>query len=109
MAYDKELAGRIQRDLGTLTGLEEKKMFGGVGFMLHGNMAWGVHQDNLVVRLDPRRSEKALSKPHVQPFTRGGRSMAGWVVVTPPGCKNDSTLEGWIQHGLDYAGSLPPK
>ena len=109
MAYDKELADRIQRELGARAGLGEKKMFGGVGFLLHGNMACGVNRDNLVVRLDPLRSEEALSRPHVQPFTMGGRTMAGWIVVTPQGCQKDQDLKRWIQEGLDFAGSLPPK
>lgn len=109
MAYDQELARRIRVAIGPLDGVEEKKMFGGVGFLLHGNMACGVIQNNLVVRLSPARTEDALSRPHVQPFTMGGRTMGGWITVVPPGCKKDKDLKSWIQEGLDFAGSLPPK
>jgi TfoX/Sxy family transcriptional regulator of competence genes len=109
VSYDQELARRIKIQLGALAGLEEKKMFGGVGFLLKGNMACGVNKDDLVVRLDPRRSEDALSRPHVKPFSMSGRTMAGWIMVSPQGCKKDEDLKKWIREGIDYAGSLPPK
>ncbi|MGD0610588.1 MAG: TfoX/Sxy family protein [Anaerolineales bacterium] len=109
MPYNLELARRIRIQIGSLAGLEEKKVFGGVGFLLNGNMACGVNQENLVVRLDPKRSEDALAKPHVKPFSMGSRSMAGWIVVSPQGCKNDEDLKTWIREGIDYSGFLPPK
>jgi TfoX/Sxy family transcriptional regulator of competence genes len=109
MAYDEELASRVQAALGDLPGLEEKKMFGGVGFMVRGNMACGVHADNLIVRVGPEGYEAALTRPHARPFDLTGRPMKGWVYVAPPGCATESDLERWIMEGVDFASSLPPK
>lgn len=109
MAYNLELARRIRIQLGSLAGVEEKKMFGGVGFLVNGNMDCGVNRENLVVRLDPKRSEEALARPHGKPISMGGRSMTGRIVVAPQGSKNDKDLKTWIREGLDEAGSLPPQ
>ena len=109
MAYDQDLARRIRVQLGPLNGLEEKKRFGGVGFLLKGNMACGVNLDDLVIRLAPERAKIALINPFVQPFTMGGRSMAGWIVVRPEGCKRDRDLKKWVQESLAYIASFPPK
>ena len=109
MAYNQELTKRIRTLLIHHRGVEEKKMFGGVGFLLNGNMACGVYKEDLIVRLDPQRSEDALAKPHIQPFRMGGRTMAGWITVSPQGCKKDEDLKKWIREGIAHAGSLPPK
>jgi TfoX/Sxy family transcriptional regulator of competence genes len=109
MTFDQGLSRRIRVLLGSMDGLEEKKMFGGVGFLLNGNMVCGVNRDNLVLRLAPERAQAALAKPHVQPFTMGGRSMAGWIVVTPEGCRQDKDLKKWVQESLAYIASFPPK
>ena len=109
MAYSLELAEKIRSRLKGLMGLEEKKMFGGVGFLLRGNMAVGVHRESLIVRFDPARSAELLSRPHTRIFDMTGRPMKGWLLVEPAGWKDDQLLSAWIQEGVDYALTLPPK
>lgn len=109
MAYDEGLAQRILDVLGERDGLEPKKMFGGVGYMLRGNMSVGVHKDELIVRVGPARYEEALGRPHARPFDMTGRPMKGWVWVGQEGFEDDADLEAWVQRGVDFALSLPPK
>lgn len=109
MPYDEGLAQRVREALIELPGLVEKKMFGGVGFMLQGNMACGVNRDDLIVRVGPARYEEALAESHTRPFDMTGRPMKGWVVVMPAGCASDADLERWVQQGVACALSLPPK
>ena len=111
VAYDERLAERTRQVLLDLqpTRLDEKKMFGGVGFMVQGNMACGVHKDKLVVRVGPERYLEALAMPHTVPFDMTGRAMKGWVMVEAHGCASDDDLKGWVQQGVSFAGSLPAK
>ena len=109
MAYDEGLAQRIREVLGERPGLVEKKMFGGIGFMLQGNMACGVLKDELIVRVGPERYKEALTKPHTRPFDFTGRPMKGWVMVTSDGYESDDDLKGWVQQGVDFVLSLPAK
>ena len=109
MAYDEGLVQRIQEMLGDLPDLTEKKMFGGVGFLVHGNMACGVNKDDLIVRVGPDRYEEDLAQPHARPFDFTGRPMQGWVMVGPDGYESDDDLKQWVQQGVDFALSLPPK
>lgn len=109
MAYDEGLAQRIGDMLGEQPGLVEKKMFGGVGFLLHGNMACGVHKDALVVRVGPERYDEALKRPHTRPFDITGRPMKGWVMLAADGYEADDDLNSWVQQGIEFALSLPPK
>lgn len=109
MAYDEGLAERVREALGERPGLVEKKMFGGVGFMLQGNMACGVNKEDLIVRVGPERYEVALAEPYARPFDLTGRPMKGWVSVAPDGYESDSDIEGWVQQGADFALSLPAK
>lgn len=109
MAYDEGLAQRIRDSLQELPGLVEKKMFGGIGYMVHGNMACGVNQDTLIVRVGPERYGEALTRPYTKEFDMTGRPMKGWVVVVPEGIEEDSELDQWIQQGVDFALSLPAK
>ncbi len=109
MAYDEGLAQRIREVLGEQPELVEKKMFGGVGFMVRGNMACGVHKDALIVRVGPEGYEEALARPHTRPFDITGRPMKGWGMVTSDGYESDEALEDWVQRGLDFALSLPAK
>ena len=109
MAYDEGLAQRIREVLGEQPGLVEKKMFGGIGFMVRGNMACGVHRDALIVRVGPEGHEEAMARPHTKPFDITGRPMKGWVMVTSDGYEIDKALEDWIQQGVDFALSLPAK
>ena len=109
MAHDELLAARIRAALGPLPGLEEKKMFGGVGFMLNGNMACGVHKNGLIVRVGSEKDAWAISQPHTRPFDMTGHPMSGWIVVDPPGCASEAALKAWVNLGLDFALSLPAK
>jgi TfoX/Sxy family transcriptional regulator of competence genes len=109
MAHDELLAIRIKAALGPRAGLEEKKMFGGVCFMVYGNMACGVHKNNLIVRVGPEKHAWALAQPHTRPFDMTGRPMSNWVEVEPPGCATESALKSWVDLGLAFALSLPGK
>jgi hypothetical protein len=109
MAYDEGLEQRVRDVIGELPGYVEKKMFGGVGFMLHGNMACGVNGLDLIVRVGPKRYESALAEPHTRPFDMTGRPMKGWVVVIAEGYEADEDLKAWVQEGVEFALSLPAK
>ena len=87
----------------------EKKMFGGVGFLLNGNMACGVHKDNLIVRVDPEKHGALLKKAHARPFDITGRPMKGWLLVGSQSLDRKSALSSWVKRGLGYARSLPGK
>lgn len=109
MAYDEGLAQRIREALDDQQGLEEKKMFGGVGFMVRGNMAVGVNKEDLIVRVGPEGHEAALEKPGVRVFDITGKPMKGWVTVAPEGVAEDADLAAWVEEGVAFALSLPPK
>ena len=112
VAYDLNLAQRIREhltNLASLAGMDEKKMFGGVAFLIHGNMACGVHGDEMIVRVGAENYEAALQHPFTRPFDMTGRPMAGWITVAPPGCAQDRDLQEWVKKGIDFARSLPPK
>jgi TfoX/Sxy family transcriptional regulator of competence genes len=109
MPYDELLAVRMRAALGVLAGLEEKKMFGVVGFLVNGNMACGVHKNNMIVRVGPEKHAWAQAQPHTRPFDMTGRPMSGWVEVEPPGCATESALKAWVDLGLTFAQSLPAK
>ena len=109
MPYNEDLAKRIRAHLGRLRGLEEKTMFGGIGFLVNGNMACGVHGDSLIVRLGTAAYEAALKRPHVRVFDMTGRPMKGWITVSAPGYSTDSALSKWLDQSIEFARSLPPK
>jgi TfoX/Sxy family transcriptional regulator of competence genes len=109
MPFDENLASRIRAALGQLSGLEEKKMFGGIGFLINGNMACGVHKNNLIVRVGVAKYEEALSRLHTRVFDMTGRPMAGWVLVELEGCEAEDDLKNWVEQGLVFARSLPSK
>lgn len=109
MAYDARLAERVRRLLARRKGITEKKMFGGLAFMLHGKMFCGVLKDDLVVRVGPQRYEKALSRAHARPMDFTGRPLKGCVFVDPSGLKTDKMLAKWIDEGVEFASSLPRK
>jgi TfoX/Sxy family transcriptional regulator of competence genes len=109
MAYDTLLTTRIRAALGPLAVLEEKKMFGGVGFLLNGNMACGVHKNDMIVRVGPASYDDALSRPHTHVFDMTGHPMAGWIMVAPQGCATEKDLRAWVEQGLAFARSLPAK
>ena len=110
MAYDDELANRIRELIAAEPGVTEKKMFGGLAFLVGGNMAVSASgQGGLLVRVDPGDTDDLLAKPHVQPFEMRGRSMAGWLRVDDEGVRTKRQLEPWVRRGVAYARSLPPK
>ncbi len=109
MAYDEGLAQRIREALADADGLSERRMFGGIAFMLHGNMAVGISGDELMVRVGPEAYDDALAQPHARVFDMTGRVMRGWVVVAAEGIADDGALGDWVRRGADYARSLPPK
>lgn len=106
MAYDEGLATRL-RDL--LPALTEKRMFGGLAFLLNGNMTVGVIGEALIVRLDVDEAAEALQEPGARPFDFTGRPMKGWLMVDPEGYAEDEDLRGWLDRAIDFVGSLPPK
>jgi TfoX/Sxy family transcriptional regulator of competence genes len=109
MAFSEELVGRIRQGLARRKGIEEKRMFGGIGFLLNGNLLVGVRKDSLLVRLGPEQSDEALKQAHVSEFKISGRAMKGWVLVAPEGVKDDDELSGWVQRAVQFVGKLPAK
>lgn len=109
MAYSRLLAERIRRHLGGHSGIEEKKMFGGVGFLLDGNMCVGVWHDSLIARLGPDQAAAALNEPHVGELDITGRPMKGWVLIAPEGIDEDHELNRWIERAVTFVGTLPAK
>jgi hypothetical protein len=109
MAFDEALAERIRQALARKKGITEKKMFGGIGFLLHGNMCVGVWKVSLIVRLDPDEYEDALKEPFVKEFDITGRPMKGWVLVGPGRVQGDDQLKDWIERAVRFVGKLPKK
>lgn len=109
MPYSEELAERIRYALGDRDGLVERKMFGGVAWMLDGNMACGVMGDDLLVRLDREDSDRVLSEPGARLMEMGGRTMRGFFVVDGASVAGDDDLARWVDEGAGHAASLPPK
>ena len=109
MAYSEGLAIRMRAELGRARGLQEKKLFGGIGFLVNGNMACGVHGQNMLVRLGTADYEAALKMPHVKVFDMTGRPMKGWIFVEKRGYEAKEALRRWIVKSVEFAKSLPPK
>jgi TfoX/Sxy family transcriptional regulator of competence genes len=109
MAYDKGLAQRILEAMEDIDEPEEKKMFGGICYLINGNMACGVFKDYLIVRVGPEAYQKALAKPHAKEFDITGKPMKGWVMVSEEGYAGDRDLLEWVRKGTDFARSLPLK
>jgi TfoX/Sxy family transcriptional regulator of competence genes len=109
MVFDESLAARIRDTLARRKGVEEKRMFGGVGFLLNGNMLVGVWKDSLIVRLGADQGEDALLEPHVKDFDITGRPMKNWILVDPEGVVDDDQLKDWIQRAVKFVGRLPKK
>jgi TfoX N-terminal domain len=109
MAYDEGLATRIREVLGDHPGLAEKQMFGGLAFLLHGNMACGIRGDDLIVRVAAEVADAAVGEPGTRPFDLTGRPMTGWLLVDTEGHAEDEDLRRWVDRGVAYASSLPPK
>lgn len=109
MAYDEALAGRVREILGGSKGITEKKMFGGVCFLLNGNMIGGVLKNDLIVKFDKTEHDKVVAQKHVRPFDFSGRPMAGIVYVEPAGLGAKKDLAKWVEMGKAHAANLPKK
>ncbi len=110
MPYNQLLAGRVREILKNFPGCIEKKMFGGVGFILNGNMACGIQGDGLIVRVGVENNEAALKRPNVSPFMGvPGKPMAGWVLVASEAVASEPELRYWVKLGYEYASTLPIK
>lgn len=109
MAYDEKLASRIRKELGDRRGVVEKKMFGGLAFLVGGNMSVGIHHEELIVRIPPESTDEALKEPGVRPFDVTGRPMKGWILVGGTALAKGPALAAWVGRGVAYAASLPKK
>ena len=109
MAFDEGLAERVRVLAGPSQGLSERKMFGGVYFLLSGNMCFGIVGNELMVRVGPDAYPEALTMPYAREMDFTGRSMRGMVFVSEDGISEDEGLEKWLECGMAFAGSLPPK
>lgn len=109
MAYDQETDARIAAHLSTTVQFERKKMFGGTGFLVNGNMVCGVYKQYLIVRMGEEAAIKSLEQPDTKIFDITGRPMKGWIMVEPDGYSSDQQLQKWIRLGLDFVNMLPPK
>jgi TfoX/Sxy family transcriptional regulator of competence genes len=110
MAYDEDLANRLRELLAGEDGITEKKMFGGLAFLLHGHMSVSASgQGGLLARIDPSETDAMLKKEHVSLMEMRGRTMDGWLRVAPEGLKTKRQLESWVKRSLGYVKTLPPK
>jgi hypothetical protein len=110
MAYDEELANRIRTEVQDVDGVTEMRMFGGLAFLVGGNMAVAASgQGGLLLRVHPAETESLAAEPHTDRFVMRGREMDGWLRVEPEGVEADADLARWIEIGVRYASSLPPK
>ena len=110
MAYDEKLANRIRKIISRRKGITEKKMFGGLSFLLNGKMCCGVLKDILVVRVNPKESDLLLKKPHVRPMDFTGRPMKGFLYVSTDGYKTEKQLSVWVERSIDFVlSNLSPR
>jgi hypothetical protein len=109
MPFDRQLADRIRIALHGRSGVTEKQMFGGIGFLVNGNMCCGVHGEELMVRLDPATAGEALRNPHARVFDLTGRPMRGWILVASDGVAAQDQVAFWVERGFAYASTLPSK
>jgi TfoX/Sxy family transcriptional regulator of competence genes len=109
VAYDEQLAERVRDALAGHVGVSERRMFGGIGFMLDGNMCCGVHGDELILRLAEEDAAAALADPHGRPFDMTRRPMKGWVMLHSAALEADEDLRRWLEPAVGFASSLPPK
>ncbi|OBI40860.1 TfoX/Sxy family protein [Mycobacterium sp. E796] len=110
MAYDEDLANRIRELLGPQRGVEEKRMFGGLAFLINGNMSVAASgQGGLLVRVPPEDTDALLRRSHVGPMVMAGREARGWLRVDADGVRTKRQLQDWVTRGAGYARGLPPK
>ena len=110
MAYDEELANRLREQVQGESGVIEKRMFGGLAFLINGHMAVTASREGgLLLRIDPEQTDALVAVPHARPFVMRGRELDGWLRIDPDGLVTDDDLERWVSRGVAYARSLPPK
>jgi TfoX/Sxy family transcriptional regulator of competence genes len=110
MTYDEDLADRVRELLGSEKGTDEKRMFGGLAFLVNGNMSVAVSREGgLMVRVPPDETDKLLQRAHVGPMVMAGRETRGWLRVAADGVRTKRQLQGWVTKGVGYARSLPAK
>jgi TfoX/Sxy family transcriptional regulator of competence genes len=110
MPYDEDLANRLRELLADQDAVTEKKMFGGLAFLLDGHMSVSASRNGgLLARIDPDDTEAALKRPHVTLMKMGGRTMDGWITVAPEGLKTKRELAAWVKRSVSYVETLPPK
>lgn len=109
MSYDAKLAERIRKLLQNRNDVVQKKMFGGLAFLVNGSMCCGVIKTDLVVRVGAECYEQALREPHARAMDFTGRPLTGFVYVAPAGYKSDTSLKKWIEWGVDFVSKLPAK
>lgn len=109
MSYSRQLADRVRHTLGKQRGLVEKRMFGGVGFLLRGNMLVGIWEQSLIARLGPDAAAQALQEPNVRAFDVTGRPMRGWVMIDADGLERDADLAAWLARAQEFVETLPGK
>jgi len=109
MPFDEQLADRARNWLQQRSGVSERNMFGGLAFLVNGNMCCGVHQHELIVRLDPAHTARALAEPNTRIFDLSGRPMQGWILVQAGGLEDERVLAAWLGLAFDFARSLPAK
>ena len=109
MAYDEKLAERLGNLVKNRKGFSQKKMFGGIAFMLNGNMCFGIHNDSLVIRTDEESAKGSLKRKYVKPFDIIGRHMKGWIMVSKEGIKTKNSLDKWTSLAAEFVKTLPKK
>jgi TfoX/Sxy family transcriptional regulator of competence genes len=110
MAYDEDLANRLRELLAGQDAVTERKMFGGLAFLVHGHMSVSASgRGGLLARIDPAQTDVALARPHTTPMHMRGRTMEGWIRVAPEGLATKRELAGWVKRSLAYVATLPPK
>jgi len=109
MAYDENIAARVRDVLSDEFGVVERKMFGGLAFMLRGNMTVGINKDGLMVRVGKENNDEFLALPHTRPMDFTGKAMKGFIYVAPEGVETDDDLRAWVDRCVAYTGTLPAK
>lgn len=109
MPLDERLAQRVRQRLGDRADILEKKMFGGLAFLLNGNMSCGVHGTDLIVRMDHASAQHALAEPGARVFDLNGRPMRGWLLVSGAALGDEQVLDQWVRRAVEYAATLPRK
>ena len=109
MAYDENLAQRVRARVESAKGVSEREQFGGIAFLIRGNVACGIIGNELLVRVGPDGHNEAMKIKDAKPFSLTGRPSRGWVLVRPAGLKSAASLKKWVQMGVDFAKTLPAK